>query len=218
MRGRAAFLPGGIRRSRLMRGGRRGQIIVLALVIILLFILAAAVLVDVYMLEEARNWGYRAAQQAALAGAARGRDWNYFQPTVDPMVPTATPSDPPCADPGRIRLTAGDAVDAADDMLAAEMGARGFTTRTAAPSSSPGTYYADVEVLPDPNGGSTPGFPPEPVRLGSGRGFWSADNPAVGVYLTFPVYTFFMSFVGRDSVTVHVFAAAEAAQPAVCPP
>jgi hypothetical protein len=187
------------------------------MIFILLFILAAAVLVDVYQLEEARNWGYRVAQQAALAGASEGRDWSFFQPTVDPLALTPTPSDPPCADPGRIQLITSQASDAADEMLNYEMSARGFSTRTAAPSNLPGTYYADVQVLPDPEGGSIAGFPPKPVRLGEDRGYWITDNPAVGVYLTFPVYTFFMSFVGRNSVTISVFAAAEASQPVACP-
>jgi hypothetical protein len=103
-------------------------------------------------------------------------------------------------------------------MLDREMAVRGFTTRAPGPSVLPGTYYADIRVLPDVGGGTIAGYPPVPVRLGSSRGNWSSENPAVGVYLTFPVYTFFMSFVGRDYVTVNVFAAAEAAQPALCPP
>jgi hypothetical protein len=40
----------------------------------------------------------------------------------------------------------------------------------------------------------------------------------VGVYISFRVHTFMMSIVGRDTVEVHVFAAAEVSEPAQCPP
>jgi hypothetical protein len=203
----------------LLRRRGDGQVLALGVIIIILFILAAAVLIDVFHIEEARNWGYRTAQQAALAGASSGRNWEAFQPTLDPIAPTATPNPDPnaCVNPGIIQLDASGALTAADDMLDREMKARGINTRSPGPSVLAGTYYADIRVLPDPGGGSIAGYPPNHVRLGASRGSWSTENPAVGVYLSFPVYTFFMSFVGKDYVTVSVFAAAEAAQPALCP-
>ena len=54
----------------------RGQIAVSFVVLVMLFFLLAAALVDAYSLLEARNWGYQAAQQAALAGVSQGRDWS----------------------------------------------------------------------------------------------------------------------------------------------
>ncbi len=48
------------------------------------------------------------------------------------------------------------------------------------------------------------GFPPTPTR----RPAWEADGPAVGVYLSVPVETFFLGFLGAGEV--HVFAAAQA--------
>ncbi len=94
-------------------------------------------------------------------------------------------------------------------MLQKEMSARGFVY--------PADYSYEIQVLPNFDGGPPePGWPPGAARLGGG-GDWSADNPAVGVYLSFSVHTFMSSIVGRSSVTVHVFAAAEASQPPQCP-
>lgn len=208
MPARARLPARGFRLHPALRRRRSGQILALAVVIIILFILVAAVLIDVFQIEEARNWGYRVAQQAALAGTSGGRDWTYFQPTLDPTAETPTPRPDGCVEPGRIRLIEATARSDALDALDREMAARGMVV---------GSYTAIIEVLPDPDGGTVTGFPPEPVRLGASRGTWITDNPAVGVYLTFPVYTFFMSFVGRDSVNVSVFAAAEASQPEACP-
>jgi hypothetical protein len=189
----------------------RGQILVLALIIIFLLFLTATALIDVYNLLEARNWGYRVAQQAALAGASNGRDWTSFQPTPDPSADTPTPwAEGDCVPPGKIQLIVGDSLDAARDMLTAEMTARGFYY--------PGDYSYRIEVIPDPDGGTGPaGFPPGSIRLGPGLSQWTTDAPAVGVYLSFDVHTFLMSIVGRGTVTIHVFAAAEVAQPEQCP-
>jgi hypothetical protein len=200
-----------VRRLLRSRAARRGQILVLAVVFIFLFLLVATVLIDVYHIEEARNWGYRVAQQAALAGTlGTGSTWTVFQPTVDPTAGPPTPYPSGCLDPVRIELNPTEAHDAAEAMLLNEMSARGF--------AYPGGFDYDIRVLPDVDGGTVAGFPPNPVRLGAGRGQWSASNPAVGVYLYFDVHTFLMSLVGRPTVTVHVFAAAEASEPPLCPP
>jgi hypothetical protein len=196
---------------RIQRMIHRGQILVLALIIIFLLFLTATALIDVYNLLEARNWGYRVAQQAAIAGASNGRDWAFFQPTPDPLADTPTPwAEGECVPPGKIQLIDSDSRNAAFAMLTTEMSARGFTY--------PGGYTYQIEVITDPNGGTGPaGFPPGNIRLGSGLSQWSTDTPAVGVYLSFSVQTFLMSIVGRGTVTIHVFAAAEVAQPEQCP-
>lgn len=65
-------------------------------------------------------------------------------------------------------------------------------------------YTVLVVVLPEPHGGAAAGFPPHP-NAGPG---WTADSPAVGVYLAVPVEPFFAGFLGGSEI--HVFAAAEA--------
>jgi len=174
----------------IFRRKERGQVAVLAVLLIIVFVLAASALVDAYALLEARSWGYQAAQQAALAGVSQGRDWSSLD-------------TPPCSGgPAPIRLVAATAQNAAEDLLQQEMDLRGI-----------GSYTSDVRVLPDYDGGTISGYLPVPVRLGEGRGSWSVTEPSVGVYLSFPVRTFLMSFVGRPTVQIDVFAAASIHQP-----
>ncbi|MBN1440550.1 MAG: hypothetical protein JW929_14175 [Anaerolineales bacterium] len=197
------------------RRAYRGQILILAVVIILLFFFAAVAMVDVYHVEEARMWGNRAAQLAAMAGvsgdypALPSSKWTIYQPTTTPMLITPTPGGVGCMDPVRVELDPSLAYADAENMLVMEMeGVRGF---------APGEYYYEIRVLPSYNGGTTVNWPPaEVIRLG-GSGDWSTVYPAVGVYLRFEVATFMSSIVGQDSITLHVFGAAEVAQPAVCP-
>ncbi len=184
--------------------------LILAVVIILLFIFAATALLDVFNLEVARNWGYRVAQDAAIAGSTyTPTRWVFFQPTVDPLADTPTPRPDGCMASLPVQLNGvDDAKSAAEDMLKHEMALRGI---------APSQYDYDIRVLPDVNGGTMVNFPPVPVRLGALRGNWSSAHAAVGVYLSFRVSTFMMSIVGRSTVEIHVFAAAEVAPPAECP-
>ena len=169
---------------------QHGQVAVQAVLLVLLFILLASALVDAYTLLEARNWGYQAAQQAALAGVSQGRDW-------------ASLASPPCTGgPAPIRLVAASAQNAATGLLKQEMALRGISQ-----------FTYDIRVLPDYDGGDIPGYPPETVRLGDALGEWDSPEPAVGVYLSFPVSTFLMSFVGRPTVQINVFASAGVVQP-----
>jgi hypothetical protein len=175
---------------KLIPARQRGQVAVQAAVLILLFVLLASALVDTYTLLEARLWGYQAAQQAALAGVSQGRDWEGL-------------SSPPCTGgPAPIGLVAASAQSAASTLLDQELALRGVTG-----------YSFDIRVLPDITGGAVTGFPPSSVRLGNGRGSWTSNEPAVGVYLSFPVSTFLLSFVGRPTVQIHVFASAGVVQP-----
>ena len=170
-----------------------GQIASLVAVLSMLFIGLAGALIDVYVLLEARNWGYQAAQQAALVGVSKGREWSGIT------------TNRGCLEP--MTLNAGTARTEAENLLQMEMNLRGISN-----------YDHDVRVLPDANGGSVSGFPPETVRLGAGRGGWSATEPSVGVYLSFPVSTFLMPFFGRPQVQIDVFSASSIHQPAnVCP-
>ena len=177
----------------MVKKAESGQIAVLIVVLAMLFTGLAGALIDVYVLLEARNWAYQAAQQAALVGVSKGREW-----------PGIT-SDRGCLEP--MTLNAGTARSEAEGLLQKEMNLRGITN-----------YDHEVRVLPDASGGSVSGFPPETVRLGEGRGDWSASEPSVGVYLSFPVQTFLMPFFGRPQVQIDVFAAGSIHQPAnVCP-
>ena len=175
---------------RLLPSRQRGQVAAQAALLIMLFVLLASALVEAYTLLEARNWGYQAAQQAALAGVSKGRDW-------------ASVTSPPCTDgPAPISLAPAAAQNAASTLLEQELALRGVTG-----------YSYDIRVLPDISGGAIAGFPPATVRLGNGRGSWTSAEPAVGVYLSFPVSTFLLSFVGRPTVQIHVFASAGVVQP-----
>ena len=168
----------------------RGQIAAGYVVLVMLFFLLASALVDTYTLFEARAWGYQAAQQAALAGVSQGRDWSSL-------------ASPPCTGgPAPIKLVSSTAQQAATALLQQEMILRGI-----------GNYSYDVRVLPGYTGGTISGYPPIPVRLGAARGTWGSTEPAVGVYLSFPVSTFLLSFVGRPTVQISVFASAAVHQP-----
>ena len=170
-----------------------GQIAVLVVILTMLFIGLTGALVDVYVLLEARNWAYQAAQQAALVGVSKGREW-----------PGIT-SDRGCLEP--MILNEGTSRSEAESLLQQEMNLRGITN-----------YDHEVRVLPDAAGGSVSGFPPQMVRLGEGRGAWSMSEPSVGVYLSFPVQTFFLAFFRRPQVQIDVFAAGSIHQPAnICP-
>ena len=177
----------------MVKKAESGQIAVLIVVLSMLFIGLAGALIDVYVLLEARNWAYQAAQQAALVGVSKGREW-----------PGIT-SDRGCLEP--MTLNEGTARSEAESLLQKEMSLRGISD-----------YDHEVRVLPDASGGSVSGFPPETVRLGEGRGDWSASEPSVGVYLSFLVQTFLLPFFGRPQVQLDVFAAGSIHQPAnVCP-
>lgn len=162
---------------------RKAQSAVIGLLFILVLIMIASGLVDIYRLYAARNWAYQVAQEAALAGASRGRDWSSVIAT------------------GKIRLDGETAVQEAQAIVQNEMNSRQIVG-----------YNVDIRALPEPNGGTIPGYPPQPVRLGNGRGEWSSDEPAVGVYLTMPVNWLLLDHLGIVGKSVAVFAAAGVAQ------
>jgi len=149
----------------------------------LVFIAVASGLVDIYRLYAARNWAYSVAQEAAMAGASRGRDWNSV------------------GGDGNIGLNAATAQTEAQTLVMEEMAARGISD-----------YEMDVRVLPDADGGSVSGYPPEKVRLGEGLGNWNSNEPAVGVYLEVPVNWLMLDQLNIQEKVVCVFAAAGVAQ------
>jgi len=164
---------------------------------LLIFVLITTALVDVYLLFEARNWGYQVAQQAALAGVSMGRDWS-----------GVTVSSSGCDGPAPVLLKATVAQNVAVQYVNEAINYRDLEA-----------YTFDVRVIEDVDGGTLNGYPPRPIRLGNVLGNWSSEDPAVGVYFSFPISTFLLSLVGRPTVPVHAFASAAVAQPEnVCVP
>ena len=162
---------------------RTAQSAVWGLLAILILVLVASGLVDIYRLYAVRNWAYSVAQEAAMTGASRGRDWS--------AVTTST----------EIRLNTDTALDEADKIVSTEMSSRGISG-----------YAADIRVLPNPGGGEMPDYPPNAVRLGLGLGSWSSNQPAVGVYLSLPVNWLILDRLGIIPKTVNVFASAGVAE------
>ena len=162
---------------------RRAQSVVWGFLAMMVFIALAAGLVDIYRLYAARNWAYTVAQEAAMTGASLGRDWSSLMTD------------------GNIQLDPVLARDEAQKLVTAEMSTRGISS-----------YVLDVRVMPDATGGSMAGYPPRPVRLGSGMGNWSSNEPAVGVYLEVPVSWLMLDMLNTQEKVVRVFAAAGVAQ------
>jgi hypothetical protein len=162
---------------------RKAQSAVWGMLAILVLIAVASGLVDIYRLYTARNWAYSVAQEAAMAGASRGRDWSSLVSS------------------GVMQLDSMTAQSEAQQIVQNEMAARGVTG-----------YLVDIRVLPEATVGSIAGYPRMPVRLGSGMGDWSSDEPAVGVYLEVPVNWLMLDMLDTSLKSVHVFAAAGVAQ------
>mgnify|MGYP001355666107 FL=1 len=158
---------------------RRAQSAVWGFLGMMVFIAIASGLVDIYRLYAARNWAYTVAQEAAMAGASRGRDWSSM--LVD----------------GNIRLDPDQSRSQALAVIDSAMSSRGVVL-----------FVNDVRVLPDPGGGVITGYPPQPVRLASGAGNWTSNEPAVGVYLEVPVNWLMLDMLNLNEKTVRVFAAA----------
>jgi hypothetical protein len=162
---------------------RRAQSAVWGLLTILILIVMAAGLVDIYRLYSVRNWAYAVAQEAAMTGASRGRDWSTVMSS------------------GEIHLNSDTARREADQIVHIEMN-----------NCAISNYQVDIRVLPDPGGGEITNFPPAPVRLGMERGGWSSSQPAVGVYLSLPVDWLILDSLGIARKSVSVFASAGVAQ------
>ena len=158
---------------------RQAQSAVLGIFMVLVFSLLAAGLVDIYRAFAARTWAYSVAQEAALAGASQGRDWDSLSLT------------------GELRLNETSATSSAENIVRVEMDQHRISS-----------YSVLVQVIPDPDGGEIRGFPPRPVRPGSGKGDWKTDEPTVGVYLSVPVDWVLLDSFGILEPSVSVFASA----------
>lgn len=158
---------------------RNAQAAVWGLLTLLVLVLLAGGLVDIYRLFAARNWAYSVAQEAALAGASRGRDWAAV------------------ASSGWMQLDAAVARSEAQALVASAMHLREIHG-----------YSVDIQVLPDPSGGTISAFPPGEFRIGESLGDWSSAEPAVGVYLEVPVAWTLLDMFGMLPQEVRVFASA----------
>lgn len=158
----------------------RGSATLAGVFVVLILVLLAAALVDVYRIQDTRAFAYSAANDAALRGASFGRAWDRF---------TAT---------GEMGLDPLSAENAAQSALGELLAARGIVP-----------YAYEIQVLPDPGGGSVANFPPVARAELTGAPAWTEARPAVGVYLAIPVPTILFGFVnGNQPVTAHAFAAA----------
>jgi len=164
--------------------GIEGQATAGGIMFTMIIVLIGAVLIDVYNLHSVRNFAYGLAADAALVGANLGRDFTgYYEDATR----------------GLLRLDEAEARDTALACVTDGMAARGITG-----------YTALVEVITSSSGGTVTNFPPVSRASLAGITSWSADGPAVGVYLVVPVQTNLFGLVnGGQPVRVHAFAASE---------
>jgi hypothetical protein len=161
----------------------KGQAAVWGVLALLLLFLLTAGLVDVYRLVATRTWAYTVAQEAALTGVSKGRSWDMYMIT------------------SLVELDETTATENAQQIIQDSMQFRGVED-----------YHYEIQVLPSAVGGSVPGFPPVPVRLGESLGDWSSEEASVGVYLAVPVDWVLLDLFGIPAKGVQVFAAAGVAQ------
>jgi len=156
----------------------RGQIVIASALLVMILILIAGALVDVYRLQEAKAWAYRAAEAAAVTGTATGRDLSTIYTVGQPRL-----------DPGLGYASAQQTLEAE----IARRGANGVTYRIEV------SEWGGTEVI---------GFPPVPRADLWGDGAWRTTEPAVGIYVEMPVETCLLGLTQQGVVTVHAFAAA----------
>ncbi len=161
-----------------MRSRERGQIMVAGALLLMIVMLVAGGLVDVYRLQATRDWAYRAAEAAALAGTAQGRDFSTVYTIGSP------------------RLDPGTGYASAEKTLTAEIAQRGLTGVT---------YRIEVSEW---GGEEFAGFPPVARADLWSDDNWSVKEPAVGVYVEVAVPTFLLGLTQQGVVSVHAFAAA----------
>jgi hypothetical protein len=163
----------------------QGQAIAAGIMLVMLFVMIAGAVYDVYKLTATRAWAYRIVGKAALAGVQGGRDYSYFMST------------------GHIALNAAVAESVATDFAQYTLTTRGLSS-----------YTLDVEVLPWPDGGTVPGFPPVDRANQFGGTTWTASEPSVGVYLAVTVDPVFFGLTnGGGPVMIHAFGSAGVVQP-----
>ncbi len=161
-----------------MRSSEHGQIMIAGALLLMIVMLVAGGLVDVYRLQEVRAWAYRAAEAAALAGAAQGRGFSTVYTIGSP------------------RLDPGVGYAGAEQALTTAIARRDLTGVT---------YRIEVSEW---GGEEFAGFPPIARADLWSDGNWSVKAPAVGVYVEVAVPTFLLGLTQQGVVIVHAFAAA----------
>lgn len=163
----------------------RGQTLLAAMLATLLLVALAAGGVELARLHSLRLWAYRAAESAAVAGAAQGRDYAAYIAT------------------GAVRLDPATALDAAEKSLLTALALKGLSTTA--------TY--DLRVHPTATAGVYPGYPPVP-HAGMLPGDWTPAAPAVAVYLELRVRPILYGWInGNVDIPLRVFAAANVVIP-----
>ncbi|OQA91356.1 MAG: hypothetical protein BWY25_03265 [Chloroflexi bacterium ADurb.Bin222] len=132
-----------------------------------------------------RLWAYRAAEAAAVTGAALGRDYAAYIAG------------------GEISLDEVAAFAAAEATLRQELDAKGV--------SALASY--DIRVHADNKPGLYPGFPPI-SHAGMLPGDWAPSAPSVGVYLELRITPVMYGWInGNAPIPLRVFAAASVVTP-----
>jgi hypothetical protein len=119
-----------------MFGDRRGQEAVSEFMAVIVRVLVVAGITDLLRLQVARQHLEQVAYEAALRGVSRGRDWGYAGST------------------GMMRLSSGTAYVEAQSYMTTEMAHLGLTG-----------YTYQIQVLPNPTGGTQPNLRPRAVHL-----------------------------------------------------
>lgn len=162
----------------------RGQTLLAAMLATLLLVALAAGGVELARLHSLRLWAYRAAESAAVAGAAQGRDYAAYIAT------------------GAVRLDPATALDAAEKSLLTALALKGLEAAA-----------YDLRVHPTATAGAYPGYPPVP-HAGMLPGDWTPAAPAVAVYLELRVRPILYGWInGHAAIPLRVFAAANVVIP-----
>ena len=162
-----------------------GQTTAAAMLAVLVLVVLAAGGVELARLYSLRLWAYRAAEAAAVTGAALGRDYAAYIAG------------------GEISLDEAAAFAAAEETLREELDAKGV--------SALASY--DIRVHADNKPGLYPGFPPV-AHAGMIPGDWAPTAPAVGVYLELRIMPVMYGWInGNAPIPLRVFAAASVVAP-----
>ena len=162
-----------------------GQTTAAAMLAVLVLVVLAAGVVELARLYSLRLWAYRAAEAAAVTGAALGRDYAAYVSSGD------------------VRLDEAAAFAAAEETLRQELDAKGV--------SALASYDIRVHAVNKP--GLYPGFPPV-AHAGMLPGDWAPTAPAVGVYLELRITPVMYGWInGNAPIPLRVFAAASVVTP-----
>ena len=162
-----------------------GQTTAAAMLAVLVLVVLAAGGVELARLGALRLWAYRAAEAAAVTGAALGRDYAAY------------------IGGGEISLDETAAFAAAEATLRQALDAKGLGA----------VAHYDIRVHPKNIAGLYPNFPPV-AHAGMTPGDWAPSAPGVGVYLELRITPVMYGWInGNAPIPLRVFAAASVVTP-----